>query len=231
MAEKQPGQIAREMHMVHTAFRREFGLAPDLVRGVTAGDRERAEIVADHIALMGRLLELHHGGEDHDIWPRLLERYPEEIQPLVHGMEKQHARIAELDQSLTAALATWRSDGSHDSRDRALNTLEQLLSVLREHLGEEEDYVVPLIEKHITGDEWDAMVAAGAVETPPETLPLNFGIVMYEGDPATIQDVLNNMPEEVRAFISEAAPRAYAEYATRLYGTSTPPLGSTLPIR
>jgi hemerythrin-like domain-containing protein len=231
MAGKQPGQMTREMHMVHTAFRREFGLVPDLVRGVMAGDREQSEIVADHIGVINLVLEEHHGGEDRDLWPRLHERCPEEIQPLVHGMEEQHRRIAELVLDLTTTLALWRTDGNAESRDHALNTLDQLLPVLREHLGDEEEHVLPLVEKYITGDEWDAMVATSAAGTPPDKMPLFFGIMMYEGDPAAIEDALNNMPSEVRAFIVEAAPRAYAEYATRLYGTPTPPLGSTLPSR
>src|ERR1700722_3872069 len=58
-----------------TMFRREFGLMPGLVRAVTAGDTQRARLVADHIARRDHLafqpgvvaLQRGHGdrGRDH----------------------------------------------------------------------------------------------------------------------------------------------------------------------
>ena len=42
----------RDMVVVHTAFRREFGLAPALVRGVATGDRRRAGVVAQHLDML-----------------------------------------------------------------------------------------------------------------------------------------------------------------------------------
>jgi hypothetical protein len=46
----EPLADARDMFAVHTMFRREFGMSLDLVRGVMAGDAQRAAAVADHIA-------------------------------------------------------------------------------------------------------------------------------------------------------------------------------------
>ena len=72
----------RDMYVVHTMFRREFGLMAALVRGVTAGDTERAQIVAEHIELMNGVLHHHHAGEDKHLWPRLLGRGSEEVAPV-----------------------------------------------------------------------------------------------------------------------------------------------------
>jgi hemerythrin-like domain-containing protein len=228
---KVPGAMTREMVMVHTGFRREFGFMPELVRGVFEGDRHRAEIIADHVELVWTVLHRHHHGEDLVIWPRLLERCAEEIRPLVHGMEAHHERIASLGEDLTKQVAAWRTDASLAHRDAVLHTLNELLPVLREHLGMEEMYVLPLIEKHITGDEWDAMVQHGVAETPQEQLPLILGLMMYEGAPSAVQDALDNVPEEVREMITEAAPRLYGDYAERVYGTRTPPFGSARAAR
>ncbi|NMO57568.1 hemerythrin domain-containing protein [Actinoplanes sp. TBRC 11911] len=224
---KVPGAMTREMVMVHTAFRREFGFMPELVHGVFEGDRHRAEIISDHIELISSVLHRHHHGEDMHIWPRLLERCPEEILPLVHGMEGHHEKIAAYGEDLTKQIAAWRTDAGVAHRDAVLHTLEDLLPILTEHLGMEERFVLPLIEKHISADEWDGMVAEGAGETPPEQLPLMFGIIMYEGAPSAVQDALNNIPEEARPVITEAAPRLYGDYAERVYGTRTPPFGSS----
>jgi hypothetical protein len=39
----------RDMYMVHTTFRREFGALPSLVRNVQAGDIQRPQTIGDHI--------------------------------------------------------------------------------------------------------------------------------------------------------------------------------------
>ena len=220
--------MTREMTMVHTGFLREFFLMPELVKGVPDGNRDRAEIVAEHIAMMSFGLHHHHQAEDVGIWPRLLERAPEEIRPLVHGMEKHHERIATGLEDLTKGIAAWRADPTPANRDAVTRTLADLLPVLREHLAEELEYVLPLIEKHIAGDEWDATFAAGLSQMPPESLPLVMGLMMYEGEPAAVQDSLNNVPEEIRPAVAAAAPKAYGDYAERLYGTRTPPRAATL---
>lgn len=220
---KEPGAMTREMVMVHTAFRREFGLMPELVMSVSDGDRQRTQIIAAHMELVGTVLEHHHEGEDAAIWPRLLQRCPDEIRPLVHGMEKQHERIATLHSALGMAIAAWRIDANAAGRDAVLGILGDLLPALREHLGVEEEYVLPLIEKHITTDEWDEMVAGGRAAIPPDKRTLLFGMMMYEGDAATVQQALASMPDHVRPMIIETAPGSYGDYAERLYGTRTPP--------
>jgi hemerythrin-like domain-containing protein len=228
---KEPGAMTREMALVHTGFLREFFLMPELVRGVFEGNRKRAEIVAEHVGMMSAGLHHHHHGEDREIWPRLLERCPEEVRPLVHGMEKHHERIADLISKLQKQLAAWQVDANVASRDAVARTLDELRPILREHLTEEVEYVLPLIEKHISGDEWDALGAQNLAAMPPESLPLILGLSMYEGDPAAVKDVLDNIPEEARTAIADAAPQAYADYAESLYGTRTPPYWSTIVSR
>jgi hypothetical protein len=55
----EPPADARDMAAAHRMFRREFGAMPDLIRAVADGDRERAALVADHIALVSSVLEHH----------------------------------------------------------------------------------------------------------------------------------------------------------------------------
>jgi hemerythrin-like domain-containing protein len=219
---KAPGAMTREMVMVHTAFRREFGLMPELVRGVAAGDRARAAVVADHIELIGDALHHHHSGEDRVIWPALLERCPDSLAPLINLMEEHHERIADLGGRLAKAVAEWRTGGDPAARDSAAQVLDDLLPALHEHLGMEEERVMPLVEEHITADEWDGMVAEAGATTPQDKLALMFGIMMYEGEPAAVQDALANMPAEMRPIIAEVGPQAYAAYAQIVYGTTTP---------
>jgi hypothetical protein len=69
------------------------------------------------------------------------------------------------------------------------------------------------------------MVADGAARFPPSTLPLIDGLLMYEGAPSAVENSLAGIPPDVRAVITEEAPRRYGDYAERVYGTRTPPYG------
>ncbi|NMO55528.1 hemerythrin domain-containing protein [Actinoplanes sp. TBRC 11911] len=224
--------MTNEMVMVHTGLRREFGFMPDLARGVFEGGRHRAGVVAGHIELMLSLLQNHLDGEDVALWPRLLERCPAEILPLVHAMEDHHARIATLAGELTKHTTAWRTDASVSHREAVLHTLSALLPILWEHLGLEERYVLPLIEKHITPTEWSGMLADAATRFPPSTLPLIYGVLLYEGAPSAVEAYFAGIPPEIRAAITEKAPHEYGDYAKRVYGTRTPPRSApTSPVR
>jgi Hemerythrin HHE cation binding domain len=78
----------RDMYTVHTVFRREFALLPNLVRGVATKDTERAEVIAAHIRLVNEILFHHHESEDAVLWPALLQRALWEIDPVVHLMAR-----------------------------------------------------------------------------------------------------------------------------------------------
>jgi hemerythrin-like domain-containing protein len=220
---KPPGAMTRDMQMVHTGMRREFRLMPALVRGVNGGDVPRAEIVADHAEFIGLALHHHHHTEDENVWPRLLERCPEEIAPIVHAMEDHHERIAQLLTELTAGLEAWRGTADAERGEALAAILDRLNPVLFEHLAAEEQQVLPLIEEHITAAEWDQMAAGAVIGIPQDKLPLLLGLMMYEGDPQAVQQTLENVPPEARSFMAEMAPKAYAAHAEQLYGTPTPP--------
>ncbi|WP_440089046.1 hemerythrin domain-containing protein [Streptosporangium sp. LJ11] len=99
------------MYMAHTAMRREFTLLPRLVSDVAPGDVRRAEVVGAHAELMCRVLHLHHEGEDHVLWPKLLDRGGEETAAIVPAMEEQHHAIEKAHARVTALLPGWRATG------------------------------------------------------------------------------------------------------------------------
>ncbi|WP_329391119.1 hemerythrin domain-containing protein [Streptomyces sp. NBC_01716] len=219
---EEPSVSTREMYMVHTMLRREFSLLPALVREVGAGDRERVGVVAGHAELVASVLHHHHAAEDAYLWPVLLERGPEEIAPVVHSMEEQHAGIARLYTEATTLLDKWRHSAAAGPRDALAGTFEGLLPPLYEHLGDEERRVLPLIDRYITLDEWDRSVQEGGKDTPQELLPLMFGMMMYEGDPGIVARAVANMPPEVRPVIEQAAGEAFRAHSQRVHGTTTP---------
>jgi hemerythrin-like domain-containing protein len=218
-----PHADVREMYMVHAMLRREFALMPGLVRGVAPGDRERARIVADHLGFVQGVLHQHHSSEDTHLWPKLLERGPEEIDPIVLRMEAQHQAIDTGLAEVDAAVAVWRDDAAPERSGELADALDRLNPVLVEHLDLEEEAVLPLIEKYITAPEWDVMTGETAAHTPPDKLPLMFGMMVYEGEPEVLDKVLSAMPEEVRPAIMAASVQAFAAHSEVVHGTATPP--------
>jgi deazaflavin-dependent oxidoreductase (nitroreductase family) len=225
---EEPMADIREMYMAHDMFRREFTLLPALVRGVSDGDRERTLVVADHLALVDTLLYHHHHSEDTHLWPRLLDRGADDIEPLVRLMEGQHERIEEINAEVVAAARAWRDTPAAGEQATLADALDRLVTVLGEHMAAEEEHLLPLIEKYITAAEWGAMTAEGGADVAPESLPLLFGMMMYEGDPEVIDIAVASMPAEARPVIRNVAAQAFAAHSERVHGTPTPPRGATL---
>lgn len=212
----------RDMLVVHTALRREFRLAAGLVRATTTGDLKRARTVADHLGLIARLLHHHHGGEDRLLWPLLLERVADEFTPTVLLMEAQHERLGEqLDivQELRARFAT--AAGPQEQADLAAGC-DRLHAMLDEHLGAEEQRLLPIAARYVTAQEWEKLGEEGLGTLPKRQLPLVFGLMSYEGDPEVLKLMLSAAPAPVRLLLPRLARRAFKRYARRVHRTAAP---------
>lgn len=217
----------REMLMLHDSFRREFGLMPGLVRGTAARDRERAQVITAHITYVSTILHHHHHGEDVHVWPLLAERCAAQCAPLVELMEAQHEDIARIGREIDEGLRAWAAAAA-GPREALAAALVRLIPVLRGHLAAEEEHVVPLMERHITAAEWNEIVEKEAADVDPASLPLGFGMLMYEGDPEVVDAAIATMPEQVRPVIRELAAQAFAEHSRLVHGTATPPRSTEL---
>jgi hemerythrin-like domain-containing protein len=220
---EEPYADTRDMYAVHTLFRREYALMPALVRSVAANDKERSGIVADHIELVNTVLHHHHRVEDKHLWPRLLDRGSKDVASIVHVMEDQHQRLETMIAQVDGATRSWRSSADSKSGATLADALDRMIALLDDHMGMEEERILPMVEKYITAAEWDMMVQEAAAETPRENIPLIFGMVMYEGDPEVIRQILSQMPPEMRPLVKEQASKAFASHSERVHGTATPP--------
>ena len=223
----EPLADVRDMFAVHTMFRREFGLMSSLVRNVIADDKLRTTVVADHVAFVSLMLHLHHEGEDAHIWPLLYERGGEQIADIVHLMEQQHEAIFTRSLQVKDALEVWHVNASAEARDVLAEVLDQMVQSIKQHLEDEEQRIVPLIERYITEAEYSVLAEEAGAHTPPEKLATVFGMMMYETPPAVVDKIVTHMPAEVRPVIRGVARKAYAAYAEQLYATSTPPRVTT----
>jgi iron-sulfur cluster repair protein YtfE (RIC family) len=204
----------RDMYLAHTLFRREFARLPDLIVSIPDGDIAGAETVGSHVAMLCRLLHLHHEGEDQLVWPKLAARGGAEADAIVPTMEKQHHTIEVALARVDELLPAWRSSGRGGGT--VADTLHQLLPALLEHMALEEAEILPLAEKHITAPEWKELVGHSMRAFPKKYLPLVFGLMMEQGDPAVIQDVLDATPLPVRLLMPIIAPRIAIAHNKRL---------------
>jgi hemerythrin-like domain-containing protein len=213
---------AAEMTTIHSAFRRELRLAPALLRSVEHGDRLKAGLVATHLDLLDRFLHHHHTIEDDLLWPKLLERVPAEIAPVVELMEAQHETVAALLERTVELRAAWREDADADRAALLAAVYVRLHDALVEHLDAEEQHVMPLVEQCITKKEWARIGKAAQRGTPVKDAPRMLGMLAYDGDPDVIREMLGAVPAPLRSTVLKVGRRAYAKHANRVYGTPTP---------
>src|SRR5579859_5399530 len=129
----EPMADVRDMYMAHGMFRREFGLIPGLIRGVTEGDTKRAGVVGYHIDLVSRILHAHHEGEDAIVWPKLLERGGQEAAAIVPAMVTHHEALEKLLTHTDEMLPGWRAT-ARGGADLA-EPFDQLNFILNEHMA------------------------------------------------------------------------------------------------
>lgn len=207
----------RDMVVVHRVFRREFRLLPQLVGRSTAGDTERAALVADWIGELADFLHHHHTNEDELVWPRLRERTPLDAS-LVDDMERQHAVVARLLALLPPLVERWRAEPSVANREVVQLALEEIPAPLCEHLDLEERAVLPLIREHLTAAEYAELGERGRAAIAPSRMPIVLGAMLEEATDEERAMMLTGMPLAARAMWHTIGTRQYAAAMRRLRG-------------
>ena len=178
--------------------------------------------MADHLDFLDRFLHHHHTLEDDLLWPLLLARVPEELAPIVHLMEAQHAGVEGALATIGDLLPRWRDTAAADLRDALADQYDALYVTLAEHLDAEEQRLLPIAARALSQAEWDALGEEGRRRGNRREDPLVLGMFAYEGDPAVFQRILADAPWPVRILLSRLGRRAFRKHALRIHGTSTP---------
>lgn len=205
---------ASGMAMIHRYFRSGFGTAPDLVRGVRAGDAEHAEAVAAHLQVLSVALHAHHEGEDARLWSALEERSPACGVHVVR-MKEQHAAMLGPLEELDAALPAWRASAVDPAAVlAALNGINAALAV---HLPDEETNIVPVMENTLTQKEVDWFGEHGRNATPKgQTWNVLGEILAAQPDGGT--EFLRELPPPARILWRLSGKRKYERSRAVLEG-------------
>jgi iron-sulfur cluster repair protein YtfE (RIC family) len=207
----------RDMVMVHRAFRREFGLLPQLVLAAAPHDRERARLVAAHAEEMISALGAHHQGEDDLLWPRLRERAV--IDPeVIDRMERQHAGVAAVLAATRPLLASWQEDADGASARELAGQLAELAGRLDEHLADEEQDILPVVEQCVTASEWSELAKHGLASMPRRRRLVLLGHILQEASAEETALFLGKLPPPVRVAYRLIGRPRQAREAARLRG-------------
>jgi Hemerythrin HHE cation binding domain len=88
MSKEQPIDV-RDMAIIHRTFRAGYAEAARLVRAASTPSPRRVKFLADHIDLAIAALHIHHESEDELLYPKLIQRAPEQA-PMTEEVEHEH---------------------------------------------------------------------------------------------------------------------------------------------
>ena len=214
MSTKQPIDV-RDMAIVHRTFREGYAEAARLVRAAPAPPPKRVAFLADHIDFVVGMLHTHHEGEDELLYPKLIERVPDQAS-MTEEVEHEHEIIKTALDATSAACATWRQRPSSETGKALAASLDQLNVVAQRHLDDEEQKIVPLAAVTLTQQEWDAMGKHGVGQIPRNKRGIAFGMML---DPLSNADrayMMRSLPAPVRMLSPFLIERPWKKYASKL---------------
>src|SRR5262249_41509788 len=145
----------------HRVFRREFRDMPALITAVPAGDVDRAKVVSGHLEFMIAALHHHHAAEDELVWPKLRSRAPGQQDDLAR-MVDQHAEIAATVERIESLLPAWTESADPGQTRQLAAAASDLSTRVDRHLDDEETTALPVIEEHLSQQEWAAAIKQAA---------------------------------------------------------------------
>ncbi|QLY29638.1 hemerythrin domain-containing protein [Nocardia huaxiensis] len=216
MTVREQGPAIEQMAVLHRGFRQDLATAPGLVRRLRAGDHDRIRLVVDHVRDLMERLHIHHTGEDELLWPLLRERAPDDL-ARIQLMQDQHGQVDELVRQVTTLLTLVSADPVTYRADLA-DRLDQLATVLDEHMTVEEEELLPIVARHITAAEWHRLGEHGMTSTPRNKRLITLTRILDVATPEERRVFLKELPAPIRLLWKFVGKRQLARADAELYG-------------
>ena len=214
MSTAQPIDV-RDMAIVHRTFRNAYEESARLVRAAPSPSPGRVTFLADHIDFGIAALHHHHEGEDELLYPKLIQRVPEQA-PMTEQVEHEHLAIKTALEAASAACAAWRQRPSAETGEALAAALDHLNAVVQPHLDDEENKVVPLAAVTLTQQEWDAIGKHGVAWIPRNKRGIAFGMILEPLGDADRAYMMRSLPAPVRMLYPFLIERPWKKYASTL---------------
>ena len=214
MSKEQPIDV-RDMAIIHRTFRTGYAESARLVRAAPTPSPGRVRFLADHIDFAIAALHIHHEGEDELLYPKLIERVPEQALK-TEDVEHEHQLVREALEAVSAACATWREQPSPQTGETLASALDQLNAIAQRHLDDEEQNIVPLAAVTLTQQEWDAMGKHGLAQMPFNKRRLAFAMILEPLDDADRAYMKQFLPAPARMLYPLLIDRHWKKYVSTL---------------
>jgi hemerythrin-like domain-containing protein len=214
MSKEHPIEV-RDMAIVHRLFRQAYDESARLVRANPTPSPGRVTFLADHIDLVLGGLHSHHQDEDELLYPKLIERVPEQA-PMTEQIEHEHQVVATALDAASAACVAWRQRPSAETGGALAAALDHLNEVVQPHLDDEEQKVVPLAAVTLTQQEWDAMGKRGMNSVPRNKRAIAAGMMLEPLDADDRAYMMKHVPAPLRMLFPLVVERPWKKYASTL---------------
>jgi iron-sulfur cluster repair protein YtfE (RIC family) len=189
------------MYVMHHAFRRDLAAFASSVRATPLGDRQTWEALQHRWSRFAATLHHHHTAEDTLYWPVLLtaveSRGTDADLVEVRAMSEEHADIDPLVTAIGDGLGAVVSHPCEEHRNALDIRLAGLREVLDAHLRHEETVVLPLVQRVMTHEEFQAVEKAIGTSYPVRDVPFIVGWA------------LEGLPDDARAAMFALAGAPY----------------------
>jgi hemerythrin-like domain-containing protein len=204
---------------VHHALREAAGRMAAAAGTLRRSDWRRIDAFARYWKGYAGEVLAHHTIEDETFFPALAERSPVAAD-LIARTDADHHHLDELMAAIDAAVATMvRGEGPGELPD----LLGQLAVHMDEHLDFEDEDVLPLFERHFTGEEYAALDEAavkslGLGAQAAYTVPF----LVYWTDPTVAAELLAGAPLPFR-ILHRLTRRRHAKLTATTLGALADP--------
>ncbi|MEV4349844.1 hypothetical protein AB0J83_35750 [Actinoplanes sp. NPDC049596] len=154
-------------------IRREVGRLSSLV---TASGYSKGHIatVGDHIDSIINLIFATHRYKAEVIWPKLLSRSRENLEPLLASLTTQHRSVESTLRQCWPAARRWRRSPAERQRYDLILHLRSVAAVTKSGLAREDIDLVPLVVRELSTDENDDFADRVLHPDPEVSAPVAF---------------------------------------------------------
>jgi hypothetical protein len=207
-------------YLIHRALRASGDRLAGAVAGLDEGDRRRARTLQWWFDGFAGELHDHHTIEDEIFFPALAAKVPT-YAAYEAGLAEDHAHLDRVMNSLRLAIRGLAGNGTWAWHHRAaVEHSAELARFLHEHLGTEDDEVLPLFERHFTAGEYGEIDEQAIKRISPRQLLFTVPWIVGSGTPEEGRKMLAGTPK-VMTLIWMATRRRYARRAALALGAET----------